>query len=199
MLHFPLLILTLTHCFTDGLTESKVPYLLSEGCLAILCQSTFFLVHHQDNPMPARRKSKSRSSRGPRRVRRSSGKKARTSVTQWRSPKRTYKGVDERLYGAVNDKPLWYINAGEKQNWYVMTGSQKDQINSALRKWVGHQYKPDDNGNFHELHVAEILEDKTHGDVKFVRKTKRIYLNLDGQFREVRELPSPYKWQTIST
>lgn len=46
--------------------------------------------------MPARRKSPRRSksrSKSPRRVRRSSGR-ARTSVTQRRSPKRTYKGGD---------------------------------------------------------------------------------------------------------
>ena len=50
--------------------------------------------------MPARRKSKSRS-KSPRRVRRSSGRKARTSrrATVRRSPKRTYKGVDARVYG----------------------------------------------------------------------------------------------------
>ena len=53
--------------------------------------------------MPARRKSPRRSksrSKSPRRVlkRRSSGK-ARTSVTRRRSPKRTYKGTDTRLYG----------------------------------------------------------------------------------------------------
>lgn len=54
--------------------------------------------------MPARRKSPRRSksrSKSPRRVlkRRSSGT-ARTSVTRRRSPKRTYKGTDTRLYGA---------------------------------------------------------------------------------------------------
>ena len=72
--------------------------------------------------MSARRKSPRRSksrSKSPRRVHRSSGK-ARTSVTQRRSPKRTYKGTDERLYGALaatstNDlgdvlKVLWRMN-----------------------------------------------------------------------------------------
>lgn len=59
--------------------------------------------------MPARRKSKSRS-KSPRRVRRSSGRKARTSVTQRRSPKRTYKGVDARLYGMQStDSPPAHV------------------------------------------------------------------------------------------
>ena len=62
--------------------------------------------------MPARRKS-------PRRVlkRRSSGK-ARTSVTQRRSPKRTYKGTDTRLYGMqAESKPSFSVD-GDKTLHY---------------------------------------------------------------------------------
>ena len=143
--------------------------------------------------MPARRKSKSRSSRGPRRVRRSSGKKARTSVTQRRSPKRTYKGVDARLYGKANGEPLWYINVGNNDNWFVLNSYQLRRVNLALKQWVNPDYPPDPSGIFHERHLSEIREDKFLEDIKFVNETRRIYLKQGGEFREVRELPSPYK------
>ena len=86
--------------------------------------------------MPTRRMSKSRS-KSPRRVRGSSGRKARTSgrVTQRRSHKRrTYKGVDSRVYGVVIDKEYM---AKHMRNLEAMPPSFIPDYAKMARKEIG--------------------------------------------------------------
>jgi len=90
--------------------------------------------------MPARRKSKSRS-KSPRRVRRLSGsRKAHTSRRVTRSPKRTYKGTDTRLYGSetpsIHISTLTTLPAGATDLGLV-TASHTFQVRSGKLLGLG--------------------------------------------------------------